>query len=592
MPTEEKRDLTNVNKTTVTIDDLCFLANKFVDQKLYDEAINVYESACKLFPQNLALKINLGRVKNLKKQALNRPEDVIDRKKLNDEKKRSFFNKFQGLGEIYSKVGRIDSSKNIFELTKLSTPEFYLPYLNLGKLLYEEKDYQKAIKEFEECVKFNPFSEDGYHFLALSYYYNGEYHKALIAMVDALLLSGDLVKDIPTSYQQKINLIMEKIEGFTPQMRNQLIKTRKEKLNALYEGMESDIKELMKEKSEIIFTKSEERIVKEEDENVFDIALGLKSNLLFKSLDDNSLIKIAGFASKHLFLKDDYIYRENSNVEGLYVLQSGKVQIRKDTPFGFITFQTLEKGSFFGENDLIGDKKHFGSAISLDESQIILLDKAQIPQLFAKEKHIAIHLLWYFWKSLSFQIRESNEKLKDFFEILSFDKQKGVIQKDFSSREAMIDISKKMEALEGKGLSSMEVRLLVTFSGSMEFKKGEFIFREGDLGEKLYIIVDGEVIISKNIPGIGEEALAILKGGEFFGEMAILGEGNLRSADAKAHSDKVTVIGIKKDALKEILSTDTDSAYQFLSILCRILSFRLQQINEKIYQWKVMKGSF
>jgi len=591
MPTEENKDLTNVDKSTVTVDDLCFLANKYVDQRMYDEAINIYESACKLFPQNLALKINLGRVKNLRRQTLSQPEDIVDKKKVTDDKKSKFFNKFQGLGEIYSKIGRINSAKNIFELTKISNPDFYLPYLNLGMLFYEEKSFQLAIKELETCTKFNPFNEQAYNYLSLSYFYNGECHKALIAMVDALLLSGDLVKDIPTSYQQKINLIIEKIEGFTPQMRNQLIKTRREKLNALYQEMEEDIKKTVKERDEVLVTKSEDRITKE-DENLYDKALGLKSHILFKSLDDDTLIKIAEFTSKHTFVKDDFIYRDNSGIDGFYILQSGKISIRKNTPFGFISLYDLQKGNFFGEHDLILGKKHWSDAVSIEESTVLLIDKNGLPALFAKEKHIAIHFLWYFWKSLSFQIRESNEKLAEFFEVLSTDKKREMIAKDKVQKTSMIDMSKKIEALEGKGLSGMEMRLLATFSDAKEYKVGEYIFREGDKGDNLCIIVEGEVIISKTIQGIGEEALSVLKVGDFFGEMALLGDKNIRSADAKVHSKKVKIISIKKDALKEILSIDNESAYQFLTILCKILSFRLQEINEKIYQWKMMQGGF
>ncbi len=590
--TEFTKDYSNVTKTTVAVDDLCYLANRYVDQKMYDEAVNIYETASKLFPENLALKINLGRVKNLKNQELSKVENIVQKQKAEDKKKKTFFNKFQGLGEIYSKMGRISSAKHIFELTKISNPDFYIPYLNLGKIFYEQKEYKKALQELEKCTKLNPFNEEAYNILSLSYFYNGEYHKALIAMVDALILSGDLIKEVPTSYQQKINLIIQKIDGFTPQMRNQLIKTRKDKLNTLYEEMEQDIRDLVKERSRIVFTKPEERVLKEEDENLFDIALSLKNNLLFKTLDDDTLIELARFTTKIEYIKDDAIYLDNTDIEGLYVVLEGKVQIRKETPFGFLVFNNFEKGSFFGEHDLLRGTKHWAKAVAIDDSTILLLNRGGFPALFARHKHTAIHFLWYFWKSLSFQIRESNNKLKEFFEIMSQAKNEDIIVKGKTKQEVLVDINKKIEALEGKGLSPMEMRLLAAFSDAQEFNAGEHIFKEGESGDKLFILIEGEVLISKNIPGIGEEALAVLKRGEFFGEMALLGEENKRSADAKATTQKVKLIGIKKEALKEILSIDNESAYQFLTILCKILSFRLEAINEKIYQWKMMQGGF
>lgn len=586
---ENEKNIPQVQK--IAVDDFCFLANKFIEQRLYDEAINIYESACRIFPESVALKINLGRVKSLSKQKIERPEDFVVRKR-SDAVRRDHYNKFQGLGEVYAKMGRIISSKKVFELTKLSNPDFYLPYLCLGKIYYEDKDFTRAIKELEVCTRLNPFSEEAFNYLGLSYFYNGEFHKALIALVDALLVSGGLAKEMPSSYQQKINLVIEKIDGFTPQMRNQLIKARREKLNALYEELEKSIKEISKETKDIIFTKQEDRVVKEEDKNIFDMALELKTHLLFKSLDDDSLIKVARLAARNVFLKDDFVFREDAEVKAFYLLFSGRVEIKKKTPYGFLDINAFEKGSFFGEHDLIIGKKHWANAVSLEESHVIAIDRNELPNLFAKEKQIGIHCLWYFWKSLSFQIRESNERMKEFFEVLSKEDQKKLISEDKRKKEAYIDMTKKMEALEGKGLSPMEMRLLATFSDSIELKKGDYLFREGEQGDKLFVIIDGEMLISKTIPGIGEEALTVLKNGDFFGEMALLGDDNKRSADARANSETTRLIGIKKEALKEILSIDNESAYQFLSILCRILSFRLSEINEKIFNWKMMQGNF
>src|SRR5205809_2279668 len=54
-----------------------------------------------------------------------------------------------------------------------------------------------------------------------------------------------------------------------------------------------------------------------------------------------------------------------------------------------------------------------------------------------------------------------------------------------------------------------------------KFVSGEYIFHEGEHGNRLYLIVEGEVRISRDVPGSGEEALAILKAGSLFGEMAV-----------------------------------------------------------------------
>lgn len=110
--------------------------------------------------------------------------------------------------------------------------------------------------------------------------------------------------------------------------------------------------------------------------------------------------------------------------------------------------------------------------------------------------------------------------------------------------------------------------------------QGQFVFREHDPGDKLYLILDGAVRISRTVPGMGEEALAVLKAGDYFGEMALIDDFP-RSADAYVHeSCRLLVIG--KDALQDLLFVDRDLAYDLLWTFVRTLSGRLRQTNDKM----------
>jgi len=64
------------------------------------------------------------------------------------------------------------------------------------------------------------------------------------------------------------------------------------------------------------------------------------------------------------------------------------------------------------------------------------------------------------------------------------------------------------------------------------YEKDEVIFREGDSGDKMYLIQSGAVEITKNLGG-EETVLAVLGPGEFFGEMALI-DPQPRSATGKA----------------------------------------------------------
>lgn len=64
---------------------------------------------------------------------------------------------------------------------------------------------------------------------------------------------------------------------------------------------------------------------------------------------------------------------------------------------------------------------------------------------------------------------------------------------------------------------------LASAAGVMQehFEPGEEIFHEGDLGDRIYIIVKGRAEVSREEDG-RERGLAQLGAGEYFGEMALL----------------------------------------------------------------------
>lgn len=71
--------------------------------------------------------------------------------------------------------------------------------------------------------------------------------------------------------------------------------------------------------------------------------------------------------------------------------------------------------------------------------------------------------------------------------------------------------------------------------GREHFEANEVIFRQGDRGDRLYIIVDGQVEVVKEDPGKGEEILGRLGAGECFGEMALVND-NPRMATVRSLS--------------------------------------------------------
>lgn len=109
---------------------------------------------------------------------------------------------------------------------------------------------------------------------------------------------------------------------------------------------------------------------------------------------------------------------------------------------------------------------------------------------------------------------------------------------------------------------------------------GTLVFAEGSVGDKVYLILEGKVRISRSVPGVGEEALAVLGPGEYFGEMALIDDFT-RSADARIH-ESCRLFVIAKAELEQLLFVDRDLAYELLWNFVRTLSNRLRESNDKM----------
>ena len=130
------------------------------------------------------------------------------------------------------------------------------------------------------------------------------------------------------------------------------------------------------------------------------------------------------------------------------------------------------------------------------------------------------------------------------------------------------------------GLSPVHLKRIEALGTLEEHLTGTMLFAEGTVGDKLYLILEGKVRISRTVPGMGEETLAVLIGGDYFGEMALIDDFP-RSADARVH-ETCQLFVIAKEQLEHLLFVDRDLAYVMVWNFVRTLSNRLRETNDKM----------
>ncbi|MHB2022081.1 MAG: Crp/Fnr family transcriptional regulator [Mycobacteriales bacterium] len=107
-----------------------------------------------------------------------------------------------------------------------------------------------------------------------------------------------------------------------------------------------------------------------------------------------------------------------------------------------------------------------------------------------------------------------------------------------------------------------------------ELRKGDVIFRQGEPGTRLYLVLDGKAKLYHTTPDGRENMLAVVGPGEVIGELSLFDPGE-RTATAAALTD-CRVVSLDHDALRPWLRDHLDVAEALLAAMAR----RLRRTNE------------
>ena len=131
----------------------------------------------------------------------------------------------------------------------------------------------------------------------------------------------------------------------------------------------------------------------------------------------------------------------------------------------------------------------------------------------------------------------------------------------------MLTIEKVIMLKSVSIFSRVPEEMLIEVAGVAEEREcaaGEVVFRQGDLGTSLYIIVRGQVKVHQ-----GSRQLAVLGERQVFGELSAL-DPEPRSATITA-LEETLLFEIDRDALYELLAEFVEVAQGIIQVLCQRL---------------------
>jgi CRP/FNR family transcriptional regulator, cyclic AMP receptor protein len=129
-----------------------------------------------------------------------------------------------------------------------------------------------------------------------------------------------------------------------------------------------------------------------------------------------------------------------------------------------------------------------------------------------------------------------------------------------------------------KRLEPHELEKLAEEIDQVNYKAGEVIFNEHDRGDALYVLEEGSVRIWVTDEDFEEVTLAELEPGAFFGELAVLDQGE-RSSSATAITD-IHLHKLSSNDFQKFLIEHPDCA---IDVICEI-GTRMRQTNQLVSQ--------
>lgn len=262
-----------------------------------------------------------------------------------------------------------------------------------------------------------------------------------------------------------------------------------------------------------------ENIIKPED---------LRKVPLFASLSNAELTEIINSPDNGY---EEYemkkgIIREDEIGDCMYVVLDGTVEVSiKGGGAGReIAIATLRAGDFFGEQSLLpgSEGRRNASVRAFHPSKLFRIHK----------KHVLLHI-------------DGIDESEDVTAIPEFKKEEQEVR----------DILRNLRLF--KSLADIELDSYPTWTEVISVGPGDFIIKEAERGEHLYVILDGVVEVFIIDEDGKVNILAKLKPGDYFGEQALMEDGS-GERNAYVRTDNETrLIKISKDYFKLALKRDS-----------------------------------
>ncbi len=565
------------------------LARGFRERHRYAEAADLLAAALAERPDDPELREELAEVRRLDRSSAGHrgPRELLREQLRRDAIDAAHF---LGLAHLYAEKGQHAQAVECLEVAKAKSPADPGAPKLAGRIQFRRRRLDEAAAELGVALRWNPFDRETAELLGRVEFERGRREAAVAATIHAFLLVNDADEEAAERLRRRVRTLRQ-ILGWGSRELGRVFRERQQQLHTAFDRLQWRRERFLEEEGLVRVGATVGAPAHRRPGGRIALAARLRRLKVFSHLSDEQVFQLTRAAEEEVYDVGATVFRHRDPERDLYLVARGEVLIQRSTSYGTFTLGTAGAGQLFGEAGFVTGNERSGDAVAAAPLQLYRFDAAVLERLLEDRPELAMQLYWSFWHDLARKLRSTNQQLQSFFD-------PGAVPENFLrlrrpqhalADSVTVDSSDKIRLFREQGLSRRELMTLATFSAERRFPDGAFLFQEGDPGHEMFVVVEGRVMIGKFIPGGGEEALAILERGDFFGEMALV-DGEPRSADARAHGGPVTVLALDEARVREVLSLDAAAALEFLRLLCRLLADRLREIDEKVVGWRILAG--
>ena len=270
-----------------------------------------------------------------------------------------------------------------------------------------------------------------------------------------------------------------------------------------------------------------------------------------------------------IYRRGEVVFRQGDPGDSMYIIQSGAVEVSQHKNGQEIVIAILEKGDFFGEMALLQNEFRSATITAISRTRLIPLSKDLFVDRLKRDPDVSLHLL----KKLIQRILHAHRRFRQ--ELLENEAFRNAVA---IYSEAVLTGGRGAPAEETDVLPAIK-KFTDDFLASQSQESinryrhhaapAETIFREGETGNCMYLILNGSVGICKDETR-DARLIDTIGPGDFFGEMALIAD-MPRSATVTA-LEPTDLIVIDKKQFVESLENQPELAIAIIKTLILRLS--------------------